>query len=102
MKRYLLMALAIVSAASCSRDLGNYDYRNLDEPVISGIEENIERLTQEQLAISPVITGGLSEDSYDYEWKTIDKNGESEGIIIGQEKNLDYKVILSPGEYALY
>lgn len=102
MKRYLLMALAVVSAASCSRDLGNYDYRNLDEPVISGIEENIERLTQEQLAISPVITGGLSEDSYDYEWKTIDKNGESEGVIIGQEKNLDYKVILSPGEYALY
>lgn len=100
---YLWTLSAIVSSAvSCSKDIGNYDYRELDGPVITGVAGNIEILTQERLSITPVITGGLSEDSYDYEWKVIGRNGENEVTVIGEERDLDYTVILSPDEYSLF
>lgn len=34
---------------SCAQDLGNYDYHELKEPVISGIESDIAVLTHSRL-----------------------------------------------------
>lgn len=102
MKRIVLTLLCATAVLSCSGDLGNYDYKDLAEPAVTGIESRYERLNQERLVISPTISGGLSEDEYDYEWKVIDNNGDNEVTVIGTEKDLDYVVILSPGEYSLF
>lgn len=102
MKRYLLIFLIAAAAVSCARDLGNYTYTVPDAPVVSGIEDNIEVLTQEKLEISPVVTAGRPGDIYSYQWKAIDRNGDNEVFIIGEDRNLDYTVVLPPGDYSLY
>ena len=60
----------IVSAAiltlSCAQDEGNYVYRELDEPVITGLAD-IQVLTFERLLIEPGL-GDVAEDDYVYEY----------------------------------
>ena len=69
-----MTAFCTVLAVSCARDLGNYEYTELEGPDVSGISESYEILTLETLEIVPVIEGGLGEDGYTYEWKVIDNN----------------------------
>lgn len=103
MDRYLFAAIAaVLLAASCSGDLGNYTYRELDAPFVSGISGSISVLTQERLKISPVIESGLGPDEYEYEWKVIDRNIDMAVTVIGTERDLDYLVTLPPAEYTLY
>ncbi len=40
MKRFFCIS-ALFLCAACANDLGNYDYRDLTEPDITGIEANI-------------------------------------------------------------
>lgn len=100
-KTYIAIA-GVVLLASCARDLGNYDYTELDGPSVSGIEENYEILTLETLSITPAIEGGLSEDKYSYEWKVIDNNNDNAETVLSTEKNLEYEVVLTPGSYSMY
>ena len=103
MKR-LLFALSAVMAVvfSCSEDIGNYDYKELAEPAVTGVGERYDKLTLEHLVIATSISGGLPEESYDYEWKVIDNNGDNDVTVIGDSKDLDYVITLSPGEYSLF
>ena len=98
----LCAAVVMAVAVSCAKDLGNYNYTDLNGPSISGIPETLDVLTMQTLAISPVIEGGLPEDSYTYEWKAIDRNNDNTVTEIGTEKDLRYRVVLSPGAYSLY
>lgn len=98
----LLALTAAIISVSCARDLGNYSYRELDEPVVGGIAESYETLTMDNLNIIVSIEGGAGEDSYDYEWKVIDRNNDNEETVIGTERDLSYTVVLSPGAYSLY
>lgn len=87
---------------SCASDQGNYVYRELNEPVIEGIED-VEVLTYERLHISPDITiGSASEEDYLFEWKAVDRNGTYQAWVIGSSLVLDYEVTLPPGSYSLY
>ena len=98
----LCAAVVMAVAVSCAKDLGNYNYTDLNGPSISGIPETLDVLTMQTLAISPVIEGGLPEDSYTYELKAIDRNNDNTVTEIGTEKDLRYRVALSPGAYSLY
>lgn len=95
-------ALTVMFMSGCARDLGNYDYKELDEPKVSGIEDSYEVLTLETLSISPVIEEGLGEDSYVYEWKVIDNNNYNTETVLSTERNLEYEVTLAPGSYSMY
>ena len=56
--------------AACSRDLGNYDYVDLKEPAVTGLED-MAVLTFAHLSIAPEIAGGEYPDSeYSFEWST--------------------------------
>ena len=96
---------AIVSALalfSCAGDLGNYTYTELDGPEVTGIPEQIDVLTQEMLEITPVIEGGMPAESYIYEWKVIDRNNDNTVTVIGETRDLSFKVTVPPGAYSLY
>lgn len=102
MKRYLQIFMMLVLAAACSQDKGNYDYAELKEPVISGIED-MSVLTLSRLVLSPELGDeDFPEDEYAFEWKVLDNNGNMEPAVIGTDRNLDYEVTLAPGSYTLY
>lgn len=99
---YILMMAVLIIASACSMDQGNYEYITLDEPIISGLQDQ-DVLTFSRLQIIPQIEGGdFSEDDYDYEWMVLNQDMTSDPKVIGNERNLDYTVELAPGAYVLY
>ena len=102
MRKLYIFVLVCFLAASCAQDEGNYIYRELEEPVITGIGD-MEVLTYERLRISPDLgEDALPDDAYSFEWKVIDRNNQHEQTVIGKSRNLDYEVLLMPGLYTLY
>ena len=100
MRRILPLLLLLITA--CSLYKGNYDYVDLNEPVVTGLED-VTVLTFAQLTVSPDIAGGEYPDSeYTFEWKALDNNSSDEPVVLGTERVLDYEVILPPGSYTLY
>ncbi|MBQ8839589.1 MAG: hypothetical protein IJ005_09765 [Bacteroidales bacterium] len=98
----LILFLCLPLSVSCAGDLGNYEYEELDEPQIFGIED-VQVLTYERLQFSPSFgDGAVSEDMYDFEWKAVSQSGSSEPVVIGTSRELDYEVLLSPDAYTLF
>ena len=99
---HILLPAVLLIACACSQDLGNYEYVTLDEPVISGLQDQ-EVFTQSRLQLTPQIDGGeYPEEEYAFEWMVLNSNSVGEPVIIGTGRNLDYEVTLAPGAYVLY
>ena len=98
---YILSALIFLVCA-CSQDLGNYEYITLDEPVVTGLEDqNV--FTLSRLQLTPQIEGGdFSDEEYSFEWMVLNSNTYGEPVVIGTARVLDYEVTLAPGAYRLY
>ncbi|WP_185957420.1 PKD-like family lipoprotein [Saccharicrinis carchari] len=92
---FLLLLLA-----SCTEDLGNYDYIDLKEIEFNNIESEITALSFSDLVIEPEL-GDINESNYLFEWKAIRRDGDMQTTIIGEEKNLNYSVKLPPALYSL-
>ena len=61
---------------SCSGDLGNYDYVELNEPAIEGVEDR-SVLMFSRLTMTPQLGSDIfREPDYTFEWKVIDSNGD--------------------------
>lgn len=101
MRTYMILMAALVLAAACSPDLGNYDYVDLDEPRISDLRDT-SVLTFDRLVLSPSVSAGADAEEYSFEWKAIDRNGLVEPVVLGTSMELDYEVILPPGSYSVY
>lgn len=100
--KYITVLLMPLLVLSCSGDLGNYDYVQLDEPVIEGVEDR-SVLMFSRLTMTPQLGAEtFKEPDYSFEWKVIDSNGDKEPVIIGTGASLDYEVTLQPGLYYLY
>lgn len=88
---------------SCAEDLGNYDYRDLTEPDITGGASEISVLLYDKLQLNPELgSQEFTPDRYAFEWKVLAATGSGEAIVIGDTRNLDYRVELIPGLYTLY
>lgn len=99
---HILLFAAALMVCACSQDQGNYDYIDLDEPAISGLEDQ-EVFTLSHLKLAPQIEGGeFSNQDYSFEWMVLDQNSSMEPVVIGTERELDYEVTLVPGAYSLY
>ena len=99
---YVVLSLAASCVLACSPDLGNYEYSDLKEPSVNGIED-ASVLMFSRLSMTPQLEGGdFPAGEYSYEWKVLDNNGGSEAVVIGTEKDLDYEVVLLPGSYTLF
>ena len=99
-KYIFCIASVVLLTLSCAQDEGNYVYRELDEPVITGLAD-AQVLTFERLRIEPDL-GDVAEGDYVYEWKAVDNNGTNEVTVIGTDRILDCEVTLAPGSYVLY
>ena len=110
MKNIAYVFLLLVSV-SCFRDLGNYDYRPVNEAVISetGFETayDVRRKSDDALVIEPQISFTHDPDgkgNYEYEWVAVGQHFyRGERFVIGTERNLNYHPIeLQAEEYILY
>ena len=106
-KILFLLAVIVGTVSSCSEDLGNYDYKDIPEVEIEGIDASITALAFRELSI-PVELKGLQadEDRYEYEWmaiKQFEPEGEDEPReeVIGTTKDLNEVIVLDPGAYKL-
>lgn len=109
--RYLLCFVLTCLFISCFDDKGNYDYMDINEVKISGIDQSkyYEQIAfLDTLKLYPEIEGSLygsNEDKYQYEWKIIplhaDKDDEVDpsSYVVGKEKNLEYPIELAAGNY---
>ena len=88
-------------AISCSQDLGYYEYKELENPGISGITD-ISALMFDNIRIQPVFSESFRQESYDFEWKVLESSGLGEALVISNDPILDYDITLSPGNYILY
>lgn len=100
--KYAIGLILIISFAGCSQDKGNYVYHELLEPHITGLSD-MSVLTFSDLVVIPDLgEGDFNNGEYSFEWTVVNQNSSSDPVVIGQEAELDYKVLLSPGLYALY
>ncbi len=112
MKYILIITVLILGCVSCFQDKGNYDYRPVNELVISGIPEDvwIEKLTYvDTLRFQPDITSSLYEkgkEPYTYEWKLMGKSSETTDttgnlidFTIARTKDLNYPLVEKSGDY---
>ena len=98
----MLLSVVCAFGAACSQDKGNYDYVELDEPKVSGLQD-MSVLTFAQLRIEPVIDGGeFGEPEYSFQWKVLDNVELTDPVVIGEGRVLDYEVTLAPGSYTLF
>lgn len=105
----MAILLMVFCISGCFRDLGNYDYADINEAVIGdkGFETAYDvRIDIDRLQITPEINFSQDKDgtgNYSYEWVAVGQNfHRGERFVIGTERNLDYKVSLAAEEYILY
>jgi len=92
LKNILFAFAATLMAASCYEDLGNYDYREINEVQIAGIDDFYARDMEEMLVIRPQITGTLYDDPqrFTYEWVIVSD-------VVSTALDLEYLVSITPG-----
>ena len=99
----------LIFLASCNKDLGNYEYTDLDSITITGFEESYIGYMGQPLIIKPELksTDGkpVDADDYEYDWFAIDKNtindiGKRRQLTKEAELNLD--LALPASTYSLY
>lgn len=97
-----LLSMFIISA--CSEDIGNYEYHDINELSIRGVEETYNvRTGVDTLRIEPEITKTIDdsdESRYRYLW--VLRTGALTSDTVGREKNVEYPIQLSPGSYNLF
>ena len=100
MKRTILLILSSLMLLSCLKDLGNYEYHELMEPEISGLDERIVLKEDRHLHLAPGLGGEeFTSEKYTFEWKAISKEGVE--TLLAETPVLDKEILLLPGNYTL-
>ena len=93
----------LVTLASCYEDKGNYDYINLPDIAIKAKDTvNVTQLHTLEIP-ADVNLNGEAETDYEFSWRIWSNNigGIDQQKIIGNTRNLTYKVTEVPGTYTL-
>lgn len=105
----LLHVLAfIVFFASCKEDLGNYDYHEINEVTIGGIQETYDAFTGRPISIRPELTFTQdptgAEADYSYEWISMQDGATNVTVrrLLSTSKNLDTILTLPAANYTIY
>ncbi|ERJ57929.1 PKD-like family lipoprotein [Sphingobacterium paucimobilis] len=109
MKRYYSMGLVVglvLLLSSCFKDLGNYNYQDINEITVGGLGGPYNLLYKvDTLRIEPDIQFTLDTDDpdrYQYEWRVGFQNEGATRPTISTERNLNFPVNLLPKAYTLY
>lgn len=98
----IFLCLCTVWIFSCADDKGNYNYKELNDVEIKGLEEEIEVLAFTNLNITPEFGDFVpTEETHDFEWKIIATTGNKESQVIGTTRDLNYHVELLADRYNL-
>lgn len=110
--KYIKQALSIlllVLVFSCKKDIGNYDYQEINTVDFGGIEKSYTALQGQRFQITPVLKfskdDGSDDKRYSFEWRGINTGAQLPG---DQEKklattrNLDITLQIPPGIYNIY
>ncbi len=105
-KKYIFPLLAFgFTMASCVEDEGNYNYTDINDVEISGIEESYSPKSRyDTLTIRPELKGtvfGDDLDSYEYKW-TLCNESHTHDVICTEKDLVDWPVDITPGSYVLY
>ncbi len=107
--KLLFVCTATCILGGCYKDLGNYDYKPINEPKSWGIEKSYLADFGANFTLNPNIEWSMDNagDStrYSYEWQAIFNGAGLPGdnrIDLGFTKNLDIKVSLRPGNWTVY
>lgn len=106
MKKYTflyLVALISIAFTSCYKDIGNYDYAELEKIQIEGIEEQYAAMAlSDTLRISPQVKSTTHPDAeFECFWGIYTKANELEMDTIAHEKDLVYRMEKSAGTWVL-
>lgn len=105
MKKILAILLIVLTGfgTSCYKDLGNYDYHDINEVAIANGEQEYYVYKGNSLQITPDISSSqeAGESNYTYEWSILSATGR-EKTVIATTRNLDVVVDYAPGRYYLY
>lgn len=104
--KYILTALASVFlAASCYEDKGNYDYTDIGDIVINGLDDEYVFFSQnDRLQINPVIATDMNTADLEYTWVmrySVDDT-DIDTLQHGPNPNLDHDPIDRRGTFHLY
>lgn len=96
----LLLLLAIGVCSSCRKDMGNYEYTDVNEGVISNIEATYSALRGSVLTINPTLVftkdDGKDTTKYTYAWYSIDESAlPVTKKTIATTRNLNWTVSLA-------
>lgn len=100
-----VLLVLVNSLGSCVKDIGNYDYRTINEVNITGIDSVYVVTRNDSLKISPSITYSMDMEgdtsNYEYSWLRINVVGISSGIpqVFGKSANLNGKISADEGSY---
>ncbi|MCZ4243181.1 PKD-like family lipoprotein [Pedobacter punctiformis] len=109
-KIYLITVLIALVFAACKKDLGNYDYKELNAASDFGTAfDNISALYGKRLIIKPVVSftkdKGNDTTKYKYNWSYIGftSSGSSQEIYsLANTKDLDITMSLVAGNYTFF
>lgn len=105
MKRLVYIIVFALGLTACYDDKGSYDYHDICEVNIEGVESVYETVYRESvLEIDPTVTvteGNIGDTTrFAYEWRANVAYNSTE--LIGTERILNYRVELAPRDYTLY
>jgi len=106
---FIVILCTSLLAVSCSEDKGNYDFVDINEVIIDGLEEAYSITRFDDFNIQPDLSftqDANTEDRYTYNWQAY----KIEGLLVDDdkltelsiEKNLTVKASLYPGAYKIY
>jgi len=108
--KYTVLFSAALFISSCSKDLGNYSYQDINEVNFGKIEDSYTVLLGAHLNINPELhftqPGQSQETDYSYEWFAINNNVNTlpgdKRKNLATTKKLDIDVQIPPGLYTVH
>lgn len=109
--KYISIGMIGLLLSSCYKDLGNYDYHEINKVLFDGFptEKQYKFKGVDSLKVYPKISGTLYDDldRYDFKWEAVVKQGTTaEGKttypLDSNTVNLEYFVQLPEQEYSVY
>ncbi|EDM35535.1 hypothetical protein PBAL39_07605 [Pedobacter sp. BAL39] len=105
-KKYIMVALAASFSLSCSKDLGNYDYREINKVTIENFDttSGYTAYFGDSLIVAPSLAESIKEaggNSYSYQWALDRNNDQTPDSVLSSSKTLRIKIGIAPGNYSL-
>lgn len=103
-----IFLLLIMTTYGCVSDEGNYDYNDINEVKVTGIDDEYTVYSGDSFKITPKITAtldaDLDSDRYEYQWVAVNplKTLSESKTIIGTSKNLEGILKIPPAVYNVY